>query len=148
MALLDRFRKNKQIDKKDQKKVKGSDRDKAGLDRQGKMTVKKAQPAADKKELAWAYGYISEPYITEKAVGLGKENKYVFLVSKKANKPEIKKAIKTLYGARVEKVHIVKIPPKQRRLGRYEGWRKGLKKPQKKAIVTLKQGEKLELLPR
>ncbi len=40
------------------------------------------------------------------------------------------------------------VSPKKRRLGRHEGWRGGLKHGSKKAIVTLKKGEKIELLPR
>ncbi len=150
MALLDKFKsKTKQSDKKVEQKsspkpVKG----KADLSEKKETIVKKNQSNASKKELAQAYNHIKEPYITEKAVGLGKKNKYVFEVSREANKPEIKKAINSLYGVEVEKVHIVKIAPKRRRLGRHEGWRKGLKKPRKKAIVTLKEGEKIELLPR
>ena len=75
-------------------------------------------------------------------------NKYVFKVSFDANKTEIKKAIEKMYNVKVEKVNIIHIPGKKRRLGRIEGWRKGLKRGFKKAIVTLRKGDKIEVLSR
>lgn len=84
------------------------------------------------------------PHITEKATDLGKENKYVFKVKRKANKVEIKKAIQELYGVRVMDVKIINIPRKPRRLGRTEGYKSGYKK----AIATLVEGEKIELIPK
>ncbi len=139
MALLDKLKsKSKQAPAKS----------KADLANKKSASVKtsSAKASTNKKKLAWAYNLIQEPYITEKAVGLGEKNKYVFMVSQKANKLEIKKAIKILYGVDPEKVHILKVQPKKRRLGRREGWRKGLKKPIKKAIVTLKAEDKIELV--
>jgi large subunit ribosomal protein L23 len=49
---------------------------------------------------------VRHPLITEKAVGLiEKENKLVFIVDKKANKPEIKKAIEELYGIKIATIN-------------------------------------------
>lgn len=84
------------------------------------------------------------PHITEKATELAKENQYVFKVYPEANKTEIKKAIENLYGVDVLDVKIIKIPKKRRRLGRISGWRKGYKK----AIVKIKEGQKIEVMPR
>ena len=97
---------------------------------------------------AQVYQIIKEPHITEKAGILSEKNKYVFKVYPKANKVEVKKAIESLYGVKVRKVHMVHTAPKKRRLGRHQGWRQGLKKGFKKAIVSLKEGDKIELLPR
>jgi len=69
--------------------------------------------------------------------------KYIFLVDKKATKPEIKKIIKVVYKVDPVFVHIVNIKPKVRRLGRTSGVKPGYKK----AIVTLKAGQKLDVLP-
>jgi len=91
---------------------------------------------------------IKSPHITEKATDLSSFNKYIFKVSFNANKTEIKKAIEKIYNVKVEKVNIIHIPGKRRRLGRMEGWRGGLKRGFKKAIVSLKKGDKIELLPR
>ena len=101
----------------------------------------------NKKGFLSAYRIIERPHITEKAGFLSEENKYVFRVFPKANKSEIKKVVQFLYGVKVEKVHIIHSAPKKRRLGKSQGFRHGLKKGFKKAIVTLKEGEKIDLLP-
>ncbi len=135
MAILDRFKKKKA--KPEAKEIK-------------KEPIKKDRPvlAVNKSQVVKAYQVIKEPHITEKATDLIEQNKYVFKVFQKANKVEIKKAVKALYGAEVEKVNMIHTAPKKRRVGRHQGWRKGLKKGYKKAVVTLKQGEKIEILPR
>lgn len=82
-------------------------------------------------------------YISEKATFLSeKNNQYIFKVAKGANKNQIKKAIESLYGVDVLSVRIVKIPPKQRRRGRVIGLKKGYKK----AIVSIKKGQKISIL--
>ncbi|MGB3941922.1 MAG: 50S ribosomal protein L23 [Candidatus Manganitrophaceae bacterium] len=82
------------------------------------------------------------PVVTEKSTLLReKENKYSFSVRLKVNKKEVKKAIEETLNVKVEKVHIVNVIGKEKRLGRFVG-----KRPDwKKAIVTLKEGEKLTL---
>lgn len=90
------------------------------------------------------YRILKAPQITEKATDLIKSNQYVFKVFPQANKNEIKKAIGDLYGVDVIAVKIIKIPAKRRKLGRISGWRKGYKK----AIVKIKEGQKIEVLPR
>ena len=84
------------------------------------------------------------PHITEKATDLAQKNQYVFKVFPKANKTEIKKAIEDLYKVEVLDVKIINVPKKRRRLGRISGWKKGYKK----AIVKIKEGQKIEVLPR
>jgi len=84
------------------------------------------------------------PHITEKGTYLNKGNQYVFKVFPEANKTEIKKSIEGLYNVDVLSVRIINIPKKSRRLGKTEGWRKGYKK----AIIKIKKGQKIELLPR
>jgi len=91
-----------------------------------------------------AYRILKTPQVTEKATDLTKKNQYVFKVWPGANKVEIKKAIEDLYGVDVLDVKIIKVPRKKRRLGRLSGWRKGYKK----AIVKIKEGQKIEVLPR
>jgi len=84
------------------------------------------------------------PHITEKATNLAEKNQYVFRVWQKANKNEIKKAIEDLYKVKVIDVKIINVPPKERRLGRISGWKKGFKK----AIVKIKGGQKIEVMPK
>jgi large subunit ribosomal protein L23 len=84
------------------------------------------------------------PLITEKATKLAEKNQYVFRVEKKANKNEIKKEIENLYKVKVIDVKIINVPAKERRFGRISGWKKGFKK----AIVKIKEGQKIEVLPK
>lgn len=111
----------------------------------------KALSSSEKKKQAFpkveAYKAIKSPHVTEKSTDLGEKNKYVFKIYYDTNKIEVKKAIESFYKVNVEKVNIVHIPPKKRRLGRREGWRHGLKRGYKKAIVTLKQGDSIEIIP-
>jgi large subunit ribosomal protein L23 len=101
---------------------------------------------APKKEVkvSEVYRILRAPHITEKATALAGKNQYVFKVWPKANKTEIKKAIESLYEVDVLDIKIINIPAKRRRLGRISGWRKGYKK----AIVRIKEGQKIEVLPR
>lgn len=92
------------------------------------------------KGSASVYQHIISPYLTEKTSILNADGQYAFKVSKKSNKIEIKKAIEQLYGVHVEKIRIIIIPGKRRQLGRFEGEKKGFKK----AMVRLRQGEKIE----
>lgn len=96
------------------------------------------------KIISEAYKILKAPQLTEKATELAQENQYVFKVWPRANKIEIKKAIEDLYGVEVEKVRIINVPKKRRRVGRILGWRKGYKK----AIVKIKEGQKIEIMPR
>jgi len=88
-----------------------------------------------------AYKYIVRPVITEKVSFMGMYNSYVFEVSPKANKVEIKKAIKKLYGVEPVKINVMNMSGKKVRYGRQFGKLKNWKK----AIVTLKSGDKIDV---
>jgi len=68
-------------------------------------------------------------------------NKYVFKVAGHSNKNQIKKAIEELYNVKVIKINIINILPKKRNFARKTGWKSGYKK----AIATLKEGDKIEM---
>lgn len=85
---------------------------------------------------------IKSPIITEKSSDLKKDNlKYVFKVALNTNKIEIKQAIEALFKVKVSKVNTLNVKPKKKRVGRYQG----LTSRYKKAIVTLKEGEKIDI---
>ena len=86
---------------------------------------------------------ILKPIVTEKATRQMEENKYVFDVLPRATKPEIKAAIESLFDVSVTGVNTLKLPRKKRRVGRYIGY----KAQYKRAIVTLKEGDKITLFP-
>ena len=86
---------------------------------------------------------IKYPWISEKATAMSTLGKYVFLVDAQANSPEIKKVLEAHYKVHIVRVQVVNMKPKRRRLGRSVGVKPGYKK----AIVTLRAGEKLDVLP-
>lgn len=107
-----------------------------------KPEVKIEKRSEKKKSLT--YGILKSPRITEKATILGDLNQYTFEVGKNANKTEIKKAIEGLYNVDVVSVKVLNVPRKERRFKGKIGWASEIKK----SIVKIKQGQKIEVLPR
>ncbi len=99
------------------------------------------KPVREEEDTGRAYEILLKPVVTEKATNLASENKYVFEVSPRANKIEIKKAVKNVYGVEPLRVNIIKVSGKEIRSGRISGRTKDWKK----AIVTLKPGEQIEI---
>jgi large subunit ribosomal protein L23 len=77
------------------------------------------------------------PVLSEKASNMKPLKKYVFRIGVDYNKIEVKKAIEDLYSVKVEKVNIVNMAPKYKRVRLQYGFTRAWKK----AIVTLKEGE-------
>jgi len=141
MAIRDIFKKKKK-EKRKKEKIKGEVKPEVEEKKPPEEVLPKVK--VREKRVGEAYRVLEALHITEKATGLTKQNQYVFKVFPEANKVEIKKAIEDLYGVDVISVKIIKVPPRRRRLGRISGWRKGYKK----AIVKIKEGQKIEVLPR
>ncbi|HSN47533.1 MAG TPA: 50S ribosomal protein L23 [Flavobacterium sp.] len=87
------------------------------------------------------------PLITEKMTNISaaQAGKYGFLVSPKANKIEIKKAIEKKFDVHVVDVRTINHPGKIKSQFRKSGKFEGRTARSKKAIITLKEGEKIEL---
>ncbi len=85
---------------------------------------------------------IKKPWVTERATDLNALGQYVFIVKPHATKPEIKKAIHEIYKVDAVSVNVINRPAKRKRFG---GIMKGKKEGYRKAIVTLKEGQKIEL---
>ncbi|MDD2509594.1 MAG: 50S ribosomal protein L23 [Syntrophomonas sp.] len=84
---------------------------------------------------------IIKPVVTEKSMNMLADNKYTFIVDKRANKTEIKNAIENIFEVRVESINTINVKGKPKRMGRFEG-----KKPdRKKAVISLKPGQKIRL---
>ena len=84
---------------------------------------------------------IKYPIITDKATRLLENNQYSFVVDRYSDKIKIKEAIENLFDVKVIKINTCRLPRKKKRVGRYIGW-----KPQyKKAIVTLSEGDVINL---
>ncbi len=85
---------------------------------------------------------IYSPVITEKSSALAEDGKtYVFKVDKRANKTQIKLAIEKAFGVKVKSINTLNTKPKKKRVGKYTG----LTKTYKKAIVTLVDGQTIEM---
>jgi large subunit ribosomal protein L23 len=91
-----------------------------------------------------AWKVLKIPHITEKATDLSGANQYVFNVYPNSNKKEVKNEVENVYGVNVVSVNIINVPEKKRRLGKT----KGVKAGYKKAIVRIKAGQKIEVMPR
>jgi large subunit ribosomal protein L23 len=88
-----------------------------------------------------AYRVLRKTMITEKSTSLLQDNKYTFEVDLKANKTEIKQAVESLFKVKVEKVNTMHVKGKLKRVRQIQG-----RTPdRKKAIVTLKKGDKIEI---
>jgi large subunit ribosomal protein L23 len=87
------------------------------------------------------YKILIKPLITEKVSTLGVLNKYVFAVARGANKIEVAKAVKEIYGIKPVGVNIINELGKKARYGRVSGKRKNWKK----AIVTLPAGQTIKI---
>ena len=88
------------------------------------------------------YHLLRRPVVTEKtSTQQQMNNKYTFAVAPAANKTEVRKAVETLFKVKVTSVNMVKLPGKiKRAFGR-----PGRTKPWKKAVVTLAEGNVIEV---
>ncbi|MCY3880548.1 MAG: 50S ribosomal protein L23 [Dehalococcoidia bacterium] len=87
------------------------------------------------------YAILLRPLITEKSTSLAGQDKYVFEVDLRANKPQIREAVELAFNVTVLNVNTMVVKGKNRRFGRNV-----TKQPDwKKAIVTLQSGDAIEL---
>jgi large subunit ribosomal protein L23 len=84
---------------------------------------------------------ILRPVISEKTYGLLDENKYTFVVDRRANKTQIKQAIESIFDVKVESVNTLNRRGKVKR----RGWVVGKRPDEKRAIVTLAPGDEIEI---
>lgn len=84
---------------------------------------------------------IIRPVITEHSYDMMENNTYTFEVAKDSNKVEIRQAVEAIFNVTVTKVNTMNVKPKPKRV-RYQ---KGLTRTWKKAMVTLKEGDTIEM---
>ncbi|NQS76098.1 MAG: 50S ribosomal protein L23 [Peptococcaceae bacterium] len=82
-----------------------------------------------------------KPLITEKSTVLIQDNKYTFRVDPRANKTQIKQAVESIFKVKVEKVNTINVKGKKKKVRNIPGRTSDTKK----AIITLKQGDKIEI---
>ncbi|MDD4859878.1 MAG: 50S ribosomal protein L23 [Dehalococcoidales bacterium] len=86
------------------------------------------------------YEVLRRPLITEKNTALQGQNKYLFEVAKDANKTMVKQAVEKAFKVKVNAVNMITVPGRTKRMGK----RLVQIMPWKKAVVTLKAGDKIE----
>ena len=87
------------------------------------------------------YDLIKKPIITEKGTLLSNNSQIIFSVPMDTNKTIVKKAVEKLFGVNVKKINIVISKGKTKR---FKG-RKGKRKDEKKAIISLEKGQKINI---
>lgn len=88
------------------------------------------------------YGIIKTMQVTEKGSRQGGAGKYLFIVNPAANKPEIKRAVETLFKVKVARVNTMNYRGKHKRL---RTMKYGMTADWKRAVVTLQEGQKIEI---
>ncbi|MGE3769556.1 MAG: 50S ribosomal protein L23 [Bdellovibrionales bacterium] len=104
------------------------------------MATKK-QAAAAKTVNSGTYTKILSPVITEKSTSLSEHNQVVFRVPLDATKPQIREAVETIWGVKVTSVNTIRNQGKTKTFRGYKGFRSD----SKKAIVTLAEGQTIDI---
>jgi large subunit ribosomal protein L23 len=87
------------------------------------------------------YRILEKPLITEKSTMMQEQgNRVMFQVKRTANKMQIKEAVQSIFNVTVLHVNTINVKPRSRRMGRHVG----LTKAWKKAIVLLKEGDRID----
>lgn len=85
---------------------------------------------------------ILRPVLSEKAVMNIADSKYAFFVHPKSNRTQVKDAVELVFGVDVVKINLLNVRGKEKTMGRYRGFRP----KRKKAIVTLREGQRIQQL--
>jgi large subunit ribosomal protein L23 len=137
MGLLDKITGKPEQAKKTAKKAPKKDANVLDMVKEEKQAD--AKPVALKENTGRAHRILQQYHLSEKTNMLSSIGRYVFVVDKSANKIEIKKAVESVYDVHVTGVNILNTKGKFRTYGKTSGrtsdW--------KKAVVTLKEGEKI-----
>ncbi len=91
-----------------------------------------------------AYQIILEPLITEKSTILRESNKYVFVVDRKATKPQIKRAAEELFDIQGDVLKVRTMHVRGKPKGKMLRYQRGRKPHWKKAILTLREGATIQ----
>ena len=144
MALLDVFKKKKEAERFAKKaKQKGAPvSKKEPAEKQEKGVQEPPHKKSDERGgVISSSGITLVPHITEKATFLSERGVYVFKIKPEVNKKMVEQAVREIYKVTPRKIAISYLPSKKRFVrGRY-GEKKGLKK----AVVYLKEGDKIEI---
>ena len=149
MAILDALKKNKDESPKGEKISKKKEEVSSSVkkpkesksEKKDMVVTDKNIDKAQQKEVT-LQNILKHPRITEKAAILAERNVYTFEVDPHAGKIEIARAVKQIYNVEVVRVNIIKLPAKKVTIR----GKRGVKSAIKKALVYLKEGDKIEFV--
>ena len=149
MGLLDKLKKKDKIEKEtDSKKSADVKVEEKKKDKIEKEAIKKPETKREEKTASKtnplsriSNKILVKPLISEKAAIGEQEGLYVFVVSKDANKYQIKEAVKEVYGETPEKIRVVNVEGKRT----YGGKREGKRQDWKKAFVKMPKGKTINI---
>ncbi len=149
MAILDVLKKNKDESPKVEKISKKKEKVSSSVKKPKESKSEKKEMVATDENINKArqkevtlQNILKHPRITEKAAILAEKNVYTFEVNLYAGKIEIARAVKQIYNVEVVRVNIVKLPAKKVTIR----GKRGVKSAVKKALVYLKEGDKIEFV--
>ncbi len=129
--------------KRTTKKVETTEETKTTKKTTAKKTSKKAAPVKTGKATVKSYDCIIKPILSEETMkNMETMNKITVQVNKTSNKVEIKNAFEAIFGVKVKQVNVSNVRAKDKRVGKYSGKTSSYKK----AVITLAEGQSLELL--
>ncbi len=144
MALLDFFKR---------KRRSGSDKSQARREEHFQKPNSEPEEKEEKSETGFgfkeknqasekAFKVLLSPLVTEKSTESAEAGVYIFKISEKVNKDQIRDAVQELYGVNVRKVNLVRLPAKKR----FSRGRTGIRPGYRKALVFLESGQKIEVI--
>ena len=108
-----------------------------------KKTTKKTETVKTGKATIKSYDCIIKPLLSEETMkNMETMNKITVQVNKNSNKVEIKNAFEAIFGVKVKQVNVSNVRAKDKRVGKYSGKTSSYKK----AVITLAEGQSLDLL--
>ncbi len=138
MGILDKIIKKDKEGKSPEKDFKQEKNAK----KQEKKAVSKVKKVSKDKIPNNYFDLIRKPHISEKTFNLSKEGQYVFIISDRSNKSEIKKAVESLYGVSVVSVNVISVPSKPK----MSKGKPSVKDGYRKAIVKLAKGQSIDVM--
>ena len=150
MAILDALKKKKDENPKEEKisekkemaSVSAKKSTSSGVKKKKATDSAESNPIKTQEKTTTLQNILKHPRITEKAAILAEKNVYTFEVDPHAGKIEIARAVKQIYNVEPVRVNIIKLPAKKVTIR----GKRGVKSAVKKALVYLKEGDKIEFV--
>ena len=133
----------KKVEKTEETKAAKKTTKKTEETKTAKKSSKKVEAVKTGKATIKSYDCIIKPILSEETMkNMETMNKITVQVNKNSNKVEIKNAFEAIFGVKVKQVNVSNVRAKDKRVGKYSGKTSSYKK----AVITLAEGQSLDLL--